>query len=40
MVTIAIMNQKGGVGKSTVARNFGAFLVSQGYLLFLLYVFP
>jgi len=31
MVTIAVMNQKGGVGKSTVTRNFGAFLASQGY---------
>ena len=31
MVTIAVMNQKGGVGKSTVTRNFGAFLALQGY---------
>ena len=31
MLVIAVMNQKGGVGKSTVTRNFGAFLALQGY---------
>ena len=31
MITIAVMNQKGGVGKSTSTRNLGAFLALQGY---------
>ena len=31
MITISVMNQKGGVGKSTSTRNIGAFFALQGY---------
>ena len=31
MITISVMNQKGGVGKSTSCRNIGAFFALQGY---------
>ncbi|MCL2073718.1 MAG: AAA family ATPase [Marinilabiliaceae bacterium] len=31
MVTISVMNQKGGVGKSTATRNLGSFFANQGY---------
>ena len=31
MITISVMNQKGGVGKSTSTRNIGAFFAIQGY---------
>ena len=31
MITISVMNQKGGVGKSTSTRNLGSFFAKQGY---------